>query len=151
MVYARPAKVGKATDLTERFPTPPTIVSLTASTALACGGLTVKSLLLGTEQERPISVRCPELESRPEDLPEPDPAIVLWSAAIEVWLAQNGRRKGERYLRALEHRLADEEAFAAVLSIRPTSEGSKVRRARQEAAALFRALLPRFKQALPEE
>jgi hypothetical protein len=91
----------------------------------------------------------PEVEQ--QDLPEPDPAIVLWSAAIEVWVAQSGRKRGEKFLRALEHRLADEEAFAAVLSIRPSSEGAKVRRARQEAAALFRALLPRFKQALPEE
>jgi hypothetical protein len=90
-------------------------------------------------------------ETPPLDLPDPDPSIVLWSASIEVWLALVGRRKGDRFLRALEHRLADEEAFAAVLSIRPTSEGAKVRRARQEAAALFRALLPRFRQALPEE
>jgi hypothetical protein len=87
--------------------------------------------------------------TEPSDFPEPTAALVLWRITMEAQVASMSRAKGERFLRLVGERMADEANFADVLQIRPPSRWKKMRAARLEAAELFARCLPLFLAKLP--
>lgn len=84
------------------------------------------------------------LEREPEGLPEPSAELVLWRTSMQCFVATCGRKKGERFLQMMADRLSQEENLSSVFHIRPASEHAKVRKARQQAAEVYRRYLPIF-------
>lgn len=84
-----------------------------------------------------------------DDLPEPDAAVVLWRVSVQAFIATAPRRRSERFLKAMAETLASEDAVSDILPIRPRGDHAAVQRARREAVAAFRQLLPAFLAALP--
>ena len=97
------------------------------------------------ERSGRIALSLPVPEPSPtEQLPPPSAELVLWRVQTEAIISVLGRRKGERFLRVMADKLANEENMSAVFQIRPSSERGAVSRARQEAAEIFKRLLPLF-------
>jgi hypothetical protein len=86
-----------------------------------------------------------------ETLPDPSAELVLWRVSVQCFVAMVGRRKGERFLRLMAEKLAQEENMASVFSIRPHAQHVAVRRARKEAATVYERLLPIFLAGLADE
>lgn len=86
-----------------------------------------------------------------DDLPAPDPALVLWRVAVEAFIASSPRRRSETFLRLMAEMLASEENLSALFHIRPSSERAAVAKARRGAVAYFEKLLPLFLARLPRE
>jgi hypothetical protein len=76
---------------------------------------------------------------------------VLFRVHVEAMIATMGRKRAERYLRAMAEKLAWEEGLASVFHIRPIAQHAEVRRTRQQASAIFERMLPVFLAAIPRE
>jgi hypothetical protein len=63
---------------------------------------------------------------------------------MECFIASQSRKRGERFLQLMAASLATEEAVSNVLPIRPVRAMGDVQKARREATALFKQLLPVF-------
>lgn len=70
---------------------------------------------------------------------------------MEAHLATLSRKRGERFLRLMAEKLAEEQNLSEVIAIRPSSQQQAVRRSRRQAAELFERLLPILLARLPEE
>lgn len=86
----------------------------------------------------------PERAAIQGELPLPSAEIILWRVSIQAFIAVSGRRKAERFLRAMSEQLADENALTSVLPIQPSPHDAAIRRARREAAEAFSRYLPMF-------
>lgn len=89
-----------------------------------------------------MGVVVPELAVVPGELPEPSAEMILLRVFAEAYVATNSRRKGEKFLRFVAAKLADEENFAAVFPIQPTPTWGAARRAQRQAVGQYRAWLP---------
>lgn len=69
---------------------------------------------------------------------------MLWRVHVEALLAVMPRKRGERYLRLMAEKLADEENLASVFQIRPSSHRAASRRATLQAAELLERTMPLF-------
>lgn len=90
-----------------------------------------------------------ERQSETDDLPAASAEAVLIRVAITSFIAINGRKKSERFLRLMAETLASEDAVSEILPIRPATDHASVQKARRGALALFRAQLPVFLAKLP--
>lgn len=75
--------------------------------------------------------------------------MVLWRVAIECFIAMNRRKDGEKFLRLMAEKLASEESLAEVLPIRPAAMYADQRRARRQAIAIFKQVVPVFLARVP--
>lgn len=80
----------------------------------------------------------------PSELPEPSAVLVLFRVFLCAFLTVSGPKKGEAVLREMAEMLATEESLSSIMPIRPASQAHGVTKARREAVAAFRALLPAF-------
>jgi hypothetical protein len=96
-----------------------------------------------------LGVVVPEFQASPEELPPPSAELVLFRVHVEAMVATMGRKRAERYLRAMAEKLAWEEGLASVFHIRPIAQHAEVRRTRQQASAIFERMLPVFLAAIP--
>lgn len=98
----------------------------------------------------------PEQEPKSDaaELPPPSAELVLIRVFVQASLA-TAHEKPKHRARALLARassiLRDEETVALLLPIRSASERASVTRARREALAMFRQLMPTFVAELPPE
>lgn len=86
----------------------------------------------------------PELLAAQVELPEPSAELILLRVMAEAYVATMPRKKGERFLRTVAEKLANEESFASVFPIRPTPQWIASRTARRQAVGQYRAWLPTF-------
>jgi hypothetical protein len=77
-------------------------------------------------------------------LPPPSAEFVFCRVAVESFIEVVGPKKGEKFLRCIGERLANEERLAEVIRIRSKAEDAAVCKARREALAWYRAMLPTF-------
>lgn len=95
-----------------------------------------------------------ETASQPDDLPAASPELVLIRVFVQAYIA-TAHEKPRRRARAFLHRastiLADEESVSMLLPIRPAAAHAEVSRARRQALAMFRQLVPALTAELPWE
>ncbi len=77
-----------------------------------------------------------------ELLPAPSAELVLIRVMVSAYLATAPRRRSEAFLRQAAKLLENEEAVSLLLPMRPPAQQAELSRARREAVAMFRQLLP---------
>lgn len=85
----------------------------------------------------------PEMErSLPSDVPVPTAEAELLCVFVEAWLSMRSKDEAMRFLKLAAEILAEREAMAAVVPIRPSPSQAAQDRASRRAVALFRRFLP---------
>lgn len=88
----------------------------------------------------------------PEELPPPDPSLVLLRVFAEAHLASADLPRGRRgiaFVQVASEILATEESVSALFPIRPASQHAAVNRSRRMALAWMRHMMPVFLARLP--
>lgn len=83
-----------------------------------------------------------ERETEAERLPAPSAELVLIRVMVSAYLATAPRRRAEAFLRHAATLLENEESVSLLLPIRPPTQHSALSKARRQAVAMFRELLP---------
>lgn len=85
------------------------------------------------------------------DLPPPSPELVLIRIFVESYLATVPRKRAMAFMKQASEILATEESMALLFPIRPQSDHASIARARRQALAMYRQLMPTLLARMPPE
>jgi len=90
--------------------------------------------------------------TQPETTPDALTAVILWRVSVEEMIADLPRKRGERILRGIAQRIAEEQSLANVVSLRePPGRRPAAHKARAAAARIYEQCLPIFLARLRDE